>query len=160
MYVGLLSLLLLVGLQFRQAVVMEEPNLAAFQLPDYQTQLDEFGVLQLTNAKALVYIKPPVRAFQGGHDPRICWQGSGYEFTKIDTLQIENFIIYQAVLEKEDDTLHTAWWYAGGAIKTVSEWEWRWATLRQQERFHLVNVTAATEEELYGLVASWLNTAL
>ncbi|MEL7222467.1 MAG: hypothetical protein AAGJ93_14185, partial [Bacteroidota bacterium] len=95
-----------------------------------------------------------------GHDPRICWRGSGYEFTKIATHQHSDHLIYQAVLEQENATLYTAWWYDSGFHKTVNEWTWRWATLSQKERFYLVNVTAASEEELQTLIAKWLAVEL
>lgn len=160
MFAGLFIWLFGIGLQFRQTVVTAASDLDNFSVPAYVAQQQEWGVLQLSKEDALVYIKPPVRAFQGGHDPRICWRGSGYEFGRIMTFQYNDYLLYQAVLEQENDTLYTAWWYDSGVHKTIREWEWRWATLSEQEQFYLVNVTAATQEELQELIADWLTVEL
>lgn len=148
--------LALVGLQFRQPATAKALDLSELNTTGYQSQIKELGVLQLDNANALVYIKPPVRAFQGGHDPRICWQGSGYEFTKIDTLHLLDYTIYQAILVKNSDTLYTAWWYDDGTTKTINEWHWRWATLYQKSQFRLLNVSTDNEENLRKLASTWL----
>lgn len=156
LYPAVLISLLFVGFQFRQAPIISNLNLNELDIPGYYSQLSESGVIKLTNPEALVYLKPPVRPFQGGHDPRICWQGSGYEFTQIDTRQKAGYTIYQAILQQVDDQLYTAWWYDSGSTKTVSEWKWRWASLRQQERFYLVNVTCGSEVELEQKLEEWL----
>jgi len=105
-------------------------------------------MLKFENDKALIYIKPAVKAFQGSHDPRICWQGSGYEFTKIKKINIDDIQLYKAVLTKDTDTLHTAWWFDNGEMKTINEWNWRWTTLSGKSGFNLVNATTANQGDL------------
>ena len=117
-------------------------------------------MLKFENENALIYIKPAVKAFQGSHDPRICWQGSGYEFTKIKKINIDGIELYNAVLTKEKDTLHTAWWFDNGETKTINEWDWRWTTISGKSGFKLVNVTTANEKDLPETVRKILGKTL
>ncbi len=152
----LLLALAAVGWQFRQPAPIAPVDLSTFQIQGYEARTTELGVYQLSKTAALVYIKPPVRAFQGGHDPRICWQGSGYTFTHIRTRTVAGHTIYQATLELADDRLHTAWWYDNGTLKTINEWQWRRATLLGDAPFRLVNVTTDDPARLEALVREWL----
>jgi exosortase N len=145
-----------VGWQFRQPAPIAPVDLSTVETQGYQTRVTDMGVYQLSKTDALVYIKPPVRAFQGGHDPRICWQGSGYTFTHIHTRTVAGHTIYQATLELADDRLHTAWWYDNGTLKTINEWQWRRATLLGDAPFRLVNVTTDDPARLEELVREWL----
>jgi len=141
-------LLILTGWQFRQEHPQDVNPLANIFIPDYEKIITEKGMLKFENDNALVYIKPAVKAFQGSHDPRICWQGSGYEFSKIKKINVSGVELYKAVLRKDKDTLHTAWWFDNSEIKTINEWEWRWTTLSGKSGFKLVNVTTDKEENL------------
>lgn len=152
----LLLALAAVGGPLRQPVPVAPVNLSAIEIQGYEARTTELGVYQLSKTGALVYIKPPVRAFQGGHDPRICWQGSGYTFTHIHTRTVAGHTIYQATLELADDRLHTAWWYDNGTLKTINEWQWRRATLLGDTPFRLVNVTTDDPARLDALVREWL----
>lgn len=145
-----------VGWQLRQPAPIAPVDLSTVETQGYQTRVTDMGVYQLSKTDALVYIKPPVRAFQGGHDPRICWQGSGYTFTHIHTRTVAGHTIYQATLELADDRLHTAWWYDNGTLKTINEWQWRRATLLGDAPFRLVNVTTDDPARLEELVREWL----
>jgi exosortase N len=157
LHLGLLLALAGVGRQFRHPPVVATPAPLAEKRDGYQAEQTELGVLKLSSPTALVYIKPPVRAFQGGHDPRICWQGSGYDFTHIDTTTIAGQLVYRATLEKGSDHLFTAWWYDGGPHKTISEWAWRWETLWEQRPYRLINVTTASATSLQLEVERWLD---
>jgi len=141
-------LLILTGWQFRQPHAKDTAPLGSISIPNYEKTITEKGMLKFENEDALVYIKPSVKAFQGSHDPRICWQGSGYEFTKIKKITVDEIQLYTALLTKGTDRLHTAWWFDNGDVKTINEWEWRWTTLSGKSGFKLVNVTTDTEEEL------------
>lgn len=155
-YGALVLMLTAVGWQFRTPAQVAPVDMADFDTHGYRVQQQALGVYQLSHPNALVYIKPPVRAFQGGHDPRICWQGSGYTFNRIHTRKIGTHTIYQALLELEDAPLYTAWWYDNGVTKTIDEWEWRTATLRGEAPFRLINVTASDAARLDSLVSVWI----
>lgn len=141
-------LLIVTGWQFRQTHTPNVAGLAHISIPGFQQSQTENGMLKFENEDALIYIKPAVKAFQGSHDPRICWSGSGYEFTKITKTTIDETKIYTALLTKGNDQLHTAWWFDNGTIQTIDEWQWRWTTLSGKSGFRLVNVTTARQEDL------------
>lgn len=150
-YIFLPTLLILTGWQFRQTHTPDVAKLAHISIPGFQKSTTENGMLKFENEDALVYIKPAVKAFQGSHDPRICWSGSGYDFTKITKTSLGDTDIYTALLTKGDDQLHTAWWFDNGDIQTIDEWQWRWTTLSGKSGFRLVNVTTAEREDLLDL---------
>ncbi len=145
-------LLVLTGWQFRQEHAPNDVTFADISIPNYKKTITENGMLKFEDDDALIYIKPAVKAFQGSHDPRICWQGSGYEFTKIKKINIDEIELYQATLMKGADTLHTAWWFDNGETKTINELDWRWTTLSGKSGFNLVNVTTAGEKDLPNVI--------
>lgn len=145
-------LLILTGWQFRQEQPLNDAIFADIFIPNYEKSITENGMLKFENEDALIYVKAAVKAFQGSHDPRICWQGSGYEFTKIKKTNIEGIELYKAILTKRTDTLHTAWWFDNGEMKTINEWDWRWTTISGKSGFKLINVTTANEEDLPRIV--------
>ena len=55
---------------------------------------------------------------------------------------VDNQTIYTALLSKDNLQLHTAWWLDNGKQKTISEFGWRFNTIKQEEGFRLVNVTS------------------
>lgn len=147
-YCGLLLLLLANGPKFRQPVSVVDPVLTALQPAGFSTSLVDGGVLKLENEKVLIYVKPPVKAFQGAHDPRICWQGTGYEFTHIRKREIGGTMVYVARLQKNEAQLYTAWWLDDGHERTTAEWRWRWHNLCGGRQFRLVNLTTLHEQDL------------
>jgi hypothetical protein len=78
----------------------------------------------------------------------ICWQGSGYVFSKIKKELIDGRQVYWGVLTKANDKIYAAWWFDNGSIKSVNEFEWRWAAAKGAKLFYLVNVNAASEAAL------------
>ncbi|PHN01763.1 exosortase N [Flavilitoribacter nigricans] len=145
---SILVLLLCNGPKFQQPWVVPDQSIAEIELPGFRSELVEGGVLKLENDGALIYIKPGSKPFQATHDPRICWRGTGYEFTHIEKRAIGGELLYTAHLQKGNDRLYTAWWFDSGRERTVEEWHWRWTALSKGRKFRLVNVTALNPTEL------------
>ena len=144
----LIGLLWWTGGQFSEPIHMVDASFEKIEMKGFAKTIDDEGVLKLENDSLLIYIKPPVRIFQGTHDPRFCWRGSGYHFSKIQKKKIGNHEFYTAILTKGKDKLFTAWWLDNGTEKTIDEWTWRWKTLQGEEPFRLVNVTAEERDVL------------
>lgn len=143
----LLLLLVFNGRQFLN-LPGTQTQAATINLAGFDRSNTNNGILKFQNDQALVYIKAPVRFFQGSHDPRICWQGSGYVFSSIQLENIAGQEYYTAVLKQGEEELHTAWWYQSEEKRLVLEWNWRWQNLMQGEQFYLVNVTSTTKQQL------------
>lgn len=122
--------------------------LESIQLDNFQKTVTENKITKLVNEDILIYLKPPVGAFGGAHDPRYCWQGSGYEFKHIHPVLVENTNVYWATLVRDNDEIVTAWWYENATQRTISEWEWRWQSLSGSSPYRLVNISARDEETL------------
>jgi len=148
--------LLLHGFQFLEPKQTDDTFLEQTNLPNFQKSITENDILKFENDHALVYIKPPMRPFQGSHDPRICWQGSGYTFINIQPKMVEGTEIYTSLLVEKQDTLYTAWWYDNTKMKTISELEWRWQSLKASEAFFLINISCETTEDLQAEVKKLL----
>lgn len=147
--IGLLAMGLVVsGWQF---LTKELPSTTFFEQIDttgFQKNVVKNEILELRNDSLLVYIKPPSPIYRSTHDPRICWQGSGYRFTNIKIEHWVSTAIYTATLTQDNDRLYTAWWFESGEQKTISEWEWRWKSLMNGRAFRLVNVSAESKQIL------------
>ncbi len=136
---------------------LHEPidNIAAvqdIQLHGFQKEITPNGVLKFQDETALIYIKAPVRFYQGSHDPRFCWQGSGYTFSEVQQEKIGDKTVYTASIGKGKDKLYTAWWYENSFTTTLDEWDWRWQTLRGADGFYMINVSCANREMLVAKV--------
>lgn len=141
------------GFQFQKATNLQTVNPAFFQHLDGYTQTTErFNVVKLTRPGEVVYIKPPAGALQSAHDPRICWQGSGFSFYKIRKSTIDDLPVYLAEIRHDDLILETAWWYDNGQVQTTEEWYWRWWTLMGEKDFYLINVSVDAGGDLDGAV--------
>jgi exosortase N len=106
------------------------------------------AIVKLSTAKGLVYLKPIIGFYSSDHQPTMCWKGRGYEFKKLETVNLEGQVIYTSYLEKGSDKLYTAWWYDNGNMKTISQFSWRWDSFRNNRPWVLVNVTADSKPEL------------
>ena len=96
--IPLLFLFILSGWQFKVIEPVTPSMSVSIELPGFKRSIKKFGVLAFESKEALVYIKPPVRALQGAHDPRICWQGSGFEFKAVQKEFIEDIEIFTAMI--------------------------------------------------------------
>lgn len=162
---GLLPVLLILclvgtGRQFRAEWIQSDPDFESIRPEGFERSITDNGVLKLENEDLLIYIKAPAGAFQGSHDPRYCWSGSGYEMSKVQKDTISGLELYLAEMQKAEDLLFTAWWFDGGSVRTIREWEWRWHTLQNDTGFRLINVTANDIATLRSSVQKMLNQPL
>jgi len=126
---------------------LEDKSVSNVSLPGYKKSVLESGVIKFENTGALVYVKPSP-FYCPEHDPMICWQGSGYVFSTIKKEVIAGRQVYLGVLTKAKDKIYAAWWFDNGNMKSINEFEWRWAAAKGAKLFYLVNVNAATETAL------------
>lgn len=118
-------------------------------VPGYTQKALPGYVIKLENDSLLVYIKHIPSGYYSEHHPMMCWKGSGYSFYKVqETTLTDGRTIYTALLQQGNKQLYTAWWYDNGLVTTISQMEWRWDVLCGAHPYSLVNMTAATEQEL------------
>jgi exosortase N len=110
------------------------------------------AIVKLSTDKGLIYLKPIIGFYSSDHQPTMCWKGSGYEFRKLATVNLDGQMIYTSSLEKANDKLYTAWWYDNGNLKTISQFTWRWDSFRSNRPWVLVNVTADSKPELFNQI--------
>ena len=144
----LFSLHLYISPQFLQTKIENTQTVDQLEIINFEKTITNTGILKFQNEEALLYIKPPVRFFQGSHDPRFCWKGSGYEFSNIEFQKIDEQTIYTAILTKEKDTIYSAWWYQSDDLQTPYEWTWRWKSLSAKENFYMVNLNCEDKSTL------------
>lgn len=149
---ALFILQIISGLQFLRTPIEDVQAVQEVAINGFEKTITERGVLKLQNEEALIYIKPPVQFFQGSHDPRFCWQGSGYHFSEVTLKRLANKDVYLATLKKDKDMLYTAWWYKNSTSETPFEWTWRWETLRGADGFYLINITTMDQSTLIRLI--------
>ncbi|MCC6727071.1 MAG: exosortase N [Saprospiraceae bacterium] len=148
-HVIIISMLLFTGWKFDQLSSKVSDIAPQVQLTGFQRTVQKDGVLKFENDSLLVYLKPPVSWLNASHDPRICWQGSGYEFKHIKKEKIAGIEFYSASLENGSEQLYTAWWYTDGSTTDLDEWTWRWSALFGKGKgYWLVNVTAVDYNSL------------
>ena len=126
--IAIFSVLLLfqifTGFQFLEEPIDDTSRLVNFEKAGYEKSITENGVLKLQSEDALIYVKAPVNFFQGSHDPRFCWRGSGYSFSLVKIEAIGAKQVYTAMLKKDTDKIYSAWWYQNNASTSPNEWDW------------------------------------
>ncbi len=138
----ILPVLVVAAVLFKQQASTAKDPAPQLQLTGFQRTVQKDGVLKFENDSLLIYLKPPVNWLNASHDPRICWQGSGYEFKHIKKEKIGGIEAYTATLENGTDRLYTAWWYDNGTETALDEWSWRWSGIFGKGKgFWLVNMT-------------------
>ena len=147
-YVFGFFLLCVHGQQLKYPAIEIGPSFPIKTFAHFQKSQTPNGITKLENDSTLIYIKPPVKFFQGSHDPRVCWRGEGYTFSNIQVEYSQNTPIYTAVLKQEGDLLHTAWWYDNLEETTIEQWQWRWDGFQGQAGYFLVNVACPEKEQL------------
>lgn len=125
------------------------------QLQGFKKERLERGILKFTDKNTLVYLKPSA-FYVPGHDPKICWTGSGYDFKNIRKERFGKYEIYTAVLQKNNDRIYAAWWFDNGQLKTVDQIEWRWNAAKGNGPFYLINVNTADRKSLQKQVVTLL----
>jgi exosortase N len=136
------------GIQFLEEPLENRATIENIVIKDLKRTITPTGVLKMEDDSTLIYIKPPVRFFQGSHDPRFCWQGSGYDFSEVEIKEIGSKWVYTAELKKGEEQFYTAWWYESESTQTPHEWNWRWKNMRNQEHFYMINVSCMDENAL------------
>jgi exosortase N len=140
--------LMAVGIRIDHSRSQSTFSHAKVNAPGYTvTEMDD-GVTKLVNPATLLYVKPIPEFFSGEHTPLLCWKGSGYTFKNTQKETISGHEIYYGQLIKNEEVLYTAWWYDNGTIQTIDQFNWRIRMMRGEEKFSLINVTAADENTL------------
>ena len=158
---GLHSVLLIIAIWGTVSVIQhDEYNNVLVEvktIAGYATQRVTADIVKLQNDRSLIYVKYISGFYNADHHPMICWQGSGYEFNKVQKQTINGLMVYTAVLQHGKEQLYTAWWYDNGAKRTTDQLTWRWDVLRGAKPYSVVNVTTATSELLVQEVKTLLN---
>lgn len=156
-YILLLSIitagLLVFNISYKVPESFSSEFISSIKVNGFQKDITENNVVRLYNANSLIYIKPPARFYGSDHNPYICWQGSGYNFTDINIETIAGKEVYIAKLTNEDSQLFTSWWYDNGTCQTIGQWDWRWRTMKGEKSFSLINISCETKEQLEMQVA-------
>jgi len=131
--------------------------LEKLELNGMQKTPREDGVMEFKNDSVLMYIKPAIKAFEGGHPPQICWQASGFELCNFKEQKLGDFSFMLGSLKKGENVQYTAWWYDNGEIKTIHEWEWR---RRNAAPFRVINIITLDSLHLQSQVDYYLRNSL
>ncbi len=133
-----------------------DPSFETIQVEGYEGKVLGNGVLKLHNKEALIYLKPPQPFYSADHTPLVCWRGSGYTFKSEKISEVkEGFVVNTGLLVKENDELHTAWWYDNNVSNTHNHFTWRWRQVKKEPGFRLVNVTSDSYENLICEILKW-----
>lgn len=144
----LLSVLLL-AIFFRNERQLQLPK-SFFSMPveGFEATSVNNQVTKLENDQTLIYIKSPIPPYKADHNPKICWQGSGFKFSKISVMDVNHHKIHFAEMNKGDEKLYTAWWFESTDHQVYSQWVWRKMALCNDEAFYLINVTCESQGAL------------
>jgi exosortase N len=146
---SLLLMIFGIGFAGKNRSVNEYLSTGTVKAPGYKIENLRDAIVKLSTDKGLIYLKPILGFYSSDHQPTMCWKGSGYEFRKLVTRNLDGQMIYTSTLEKGNDKLYTAWWYDNGELKTISQFTWRWDSFKHNRPWVLVNVTAESESELF-----------
>jgi exosortase N len=124
----------------------------------YKIKALEDGIVKLQNKNALVYVKRIENFYRSGHNPLICWEGSGYLFRQVREDEMQGIKMYTGILQNGKDQLYTAWWFDNGRQITIDQLTWRWDMLRGGDPYSIENVTAGSREKMESEVRLILQT--
>jgi exosortase N len=127
--------------------------LAQLEIPGFTKEEKEDGVMEFRNDSLLIYIKPAIRPFEGGHPPQICWRASGFELSNFNELTSGSSSYMFGLLKKNKQQQFTAWWYDNGSVQTVHEWEWR---KKNEAPFRVINICAKDSSTIVNLLKNGL----
>ena len=151
--IGLLALHTFNGIQFLKPPVDDIQAIEHIHLDGFERTVTPDGVLKMLSEEALIYVKPPIRFFEGSHDPQVCWKGSGYQFSEVKIDSIHGKSVFSGILKKGEDQLFTAWWFQNATTQTPHEWNWRLNALKGQGNFYMINVNATNR----AMLEKWVN---
>lgn len=123
------------------------PSNQKVTIKEFRRETLPSGILKFENKDALLYIKPAL-FFVPGHDPKLCWTGSGYTFEQIRKEKMAGVDVFTALLTKGKDRIYAAWWFDDGQTKTIDQLQWRWKSATASRQFYLVNVNATNRNLL------------
>jgi exosortase N len=141
---------------YANAQLTPNASLATVSVAGYRTTMLPSDVVKLESKRALVYVKHIQGFYSSDHNPSICWRGSGYTFQKIVVRKLNGTEVYCALLVKDGEQLYTAWWYDNGLHSTINQTDWRWDEIKSSKPYSIVNITTASEAELFAVVTEAL----
>ncbi len=118
------------------------------------------NIQKYTCGNAIVFIKPGVRFYEAGHNPMICWRGSGYKVINESVIEIDNKQVYFVKLNHKGSVLFATWWFDNGISKEIKQLNWRLRTLKGEGHYRIINVVSNSEEKLYRETIELLNKNL
>ncbi|WP_431291877.1 exosortase N [Pedobacter sp. P26] len=154
LHITLLALLIFIARNIIKADQLTPIN-NQIQLSGFKKKQLETGISKFENSEALIYIKPAA-FYVPGHDPKLCWTGSGYDFNNIKKEKVANTEIYTAILSKGTDLIYAAWWFDNGTVKSIDQLFWRWTGATGSKLFYLINVNANNRKDLHHQVMQLL----
>ncbi len=146
--------------------VAKRDTYSRFQLRDapiagYQVSQFAPGIVKLQADQSLIYVKYVRGFYDTDHNPTICWKGSGYELQQVQKERIHQHDLYTAELVNGAEKLYTAWWCSNGQdVNTTDQLTWRWHMIKDKKQYAVINVTAASEKDLYKEVEKVLHRNL
>ncbi len=150
--------LVLLPLMIMTAIRLEQQHTAAPQgtlpvMAGYTVSWYDREVIKMEDKETLIYLKPLKGFIYTDHNPLLCWNGSGYTFTRVEERCWSGIPLFTGLLQKGKEQLYTAWWYENGSTSTISQWTWRWQMLKGAAPFTMINITAADPAALQAGVA-------
>ena len=139
-FIGTLGILLFASQIQKKNKAAEVYQELLIETDAYAIQVNEDQIFTMSNENVLVYIKPPVSPFRSAHNPTYCWRGSGYQMKSIKKMERRGQKYYQAVMEKGEDRIYTAWWWTDGIQDASEDFDWRIKSLGKGRDFYLINV--------------------
>ena len=160
-----LHLLLLVAISFLAFKVDKKEHAPSAQLvlpiiKGSKVEALDDNIIKISSTNSLIYVKPIVSFYISDHNPLICWKGSGYKMKKIESEKVDGISINTGVLEKTGSVLYTAWWFDNGQMHTVNQMDWRYEMFKGSKAFSVVNITAASKEQLVQEVSAFFRNRM
>ncbi len=148
MITAVLFLMAVINPGKKENETLTKANIPSGWTTHFSCSVEEHGVLKLSNADYLIYIKPSRPFYSSDHTPLICWKGSGYTIKKEEIIKIGNQNVYFGELTKGEHVLYSAWWYDSGTETTISQFQWRINTLLKGNKYQIINVISDTKQKV------------
>jgi exosortase N len=155
-----IPILILVNIFTDKSRIYEDTKISSIDIHGYEKEVLPGNIAKFTSPTTLIYIKPQTQFYQGEHNPLICWRGSGYTMLNEKIIRIDSVEIYSGQISVSGQTWYTSWWYDNGTYQTVSQFDWRFRTIKGEDKFRLINVTSIDEGMLKDVVRNLLEKDL